>query len=263
MTGGSRGIGRAIARRLARPGATVVVNYVRQRGRGRRDRGGHRAKPGARRAPSRSTSATRQPCARRSTTIVDREGRVDILVNNAGLAIDGLLLRLKDDDWKRVLQTQPDGRLPLHQGRGAHDDARPLRPHREPHLGRGRRWAIAGQAAYAAAKAGVVGFTRSLAREVASRGITVNAVAPGLVETDMAAASPDAQRDGLYRAGAGRARRRAPTTSRRRRRYLCSPGGGIRHRPGLARERRTLHVSCAAERDREGGWTWQRAWSSG
>ena len=118
----------------------------------------------------------------------------------------------------------------------------------------------AGQAAYAAAKAGVVGFTKSLARELASREITVNAVAPGLIDTEMTADLPEAARTAyptliplgrLGTAGGGGGGGRVS----------CSPDGRLHHRPGLARERRTLHVSAREARS-QGGWTWQRAWSS-
>jgi 3-oxoacyl-[acyl-carrier protein] reductase len=120
-------------------------------------------------------------------------GRLDILVNNAGFSVDTLLLRLKEEDWERVLRTNLTGVF--------HCTKAAVRA-----MVRGRYGRIvnltsvvaemgnAGQAAYAAAKAGVIGFTKSMARELASRGITVNAVAPGFVETDMTAGLSDEQK---------------------------------------------------------------------
>src|SRR5437773_1445602 len=125
--------------------------------------------------------------------IVDEHGRLDLLVNNAGLAVDALLLRLKEEDWERVLHTNLTGVF--------HCTKAAVRAMVRARYGRivnltsvVAEMGNAGQAAYAAAKAGVIGLTKSLAREVAARGITVNAVAPGLVETDMTAGLDDRQR---------------------------------------------------------------------
>ncbi len=195
VTGGSRGIGRAIVLQLAALGAEVFVNYVNNAAAA--DETIARVTAAGGRAQPLPFDVGDAPAVKAALDhVVDRQGRIDIFVNNAGLAIDGLVLRLKDDDWDRVLQTNLTG--VFHCAKVA------VRA-----MVRGRYGRIvnitsvvaamgnAGQASYAAAKAGVVGFTRSLAREVASRGITVNAVAPGLVDTDMSADLSEGQR-GAY-----------------------------------------------------------------
>ena len=192
VTGGSRGIGRAIALGLAAAGAAVVVNYVANAAAAEETVGLVRAAGARARALPFDVG---DPDAARAgvQAVLDGEGRLDVLVNNAGLSIDGLLLRLRHEDWERVIRTNLGG--VFHCSKAA------VRPMVRQHYGRivnltsvVADMGNAGQAAYAAAKAGVVGFTKSLAREVASRGITVNAVAPGFVETEMTRALTPEQR---------------------------------------------------------------------
>ena len=192
VTGGSRGIGRAIALRLAADGAEVVLNYLEN------DAAADEAVQLVRAAHGVASSARfdiadAEGARAGVQSIVDRAGRLDILVNNAGTTADAFVLRLKEEEWERALRVNLTGAF--------HCTKVALRA-----MIRGRYGRIvnltsvvadmgnAGQAAYAAAKAGLVGLTKSLAREVASRGVTVNAVAPGFVETDMTAALSEEQR---------------------------------------------------------------------
>lgn len=183
VTGSSRGIGRAIATHLAAAGAHVGINYLHNRG---------AAEEALRLVTERGGSGELVPfdVSERAAVedafarLIDRNGRIDILVNNAGVPGDGLLARLKEAEWDRVVAVNL---------KGAYNCARAVvRAMVRARYGRivnltsvVAATGNAGQTAYAAAKAGVVGFTKALAREVASRGITVNAVAPGLVETEM------------------------------------------------------------------------------
>jgi 3-oxoacyl-[acyl-carrier protein] reductase len=185
VTGASRGIGRAIAVRLAADGAHVVVNYLQ-------DERAAAETAEAIRAAGGSAELARFDVGDAGAVhdavraIVDRRERIDILVNNAGLAIDSLLVRQREEDWDRVLRTNLSGTF--------HCCKAALRGMMRGRWGRiinltsvVAEMGNAGQVAYAAAKAGMLGLTRSLAREVAARGITVNAVAPGFVETGMTA----------------------------------------------------------------------------
>ena len=183
VTGGGRGIGRAIAIALAEAGAQVVVNYAN-------------SASAADAVVEQITAAGGSAYALKANvsieaevdglikTVLERSGRLDVLVNNAGITRDGLLMRMKTDDWQSVIDLNLSGVFLCTRA-----VARPMLKQKS-----GRIINItsvvglmgnAGQANYAAAKAGVIGLTKSTAKELASRGITVNAVAPGFIATDM------------------------------------------------------------------------------
>ena len=183
VTGGSRGIGRAIAETLAAAGATVVVNYKSNTAAADEVVQAIIAADG-RALAVQADVATAQGVETLFKTTLDSFGRLDILVNNAGITRDGLLLRMKEDDFDAVLNTNLRGVFLCTKAA--------LRPMSKARGGRIINitsvvglMGNAGQANYAAAKAGLVGFTKSLAREMASRGITANAVAPGYIATEL------------------------------------------------------------------------------
>lgn len=192
VTGASRGIGRAIARRLATDGASVAVHYRTGAAEAAETVDVVRAAGG--RAEAVGFDVADPEAVRAGVEeVVARLGGVDVLVNNAGRSHDALLLRLRDADWDAVLRTNLGG--VFHCTRAV---ARVMV--------RARRGCIvnvtsvvgemgnAGQSAYAAAKAGIVGFTKAVARELAPRGITVNAVSPGLVDVGMSESIDDGAR---------------------------------------------------------------------
>ncbi len=190
VTGASRGIGRAIALRLAAQGARVVAAARGENARPVADEIG--AAGGAAEAVALDVTAAGAADEAVKGTI-ERHGRIDILVNNAGIARDQLMLRLKREDWDAVLATNLTAAYALTQAA--------LKPMIRQRSGRivsissvvGQS-GNAGQANYAASKAGLIGFSKAVALEVASRGITVNVVAPGLIETDMTQAIAEGAR---------------------------------------------------------------------
>jgi len=202
VTGGSRGIGRAICVELARLGARVVINYA----------GNEAAAQETARLVKEVTKEGAAPVAApivkgfdvSDAAAVDKAfdeikaecGALHVLVNNAGISKDGLLLRFKDDDWNKTLNTNLFGAFACARAAAK--------------LMTKQRWGRiinissvvgetgnAGQVAYAAAKAGMIGMTKTLAQELASRSITVNAVTPGFISTDMTAALSDDQKKAI------------------------------------------------------------------
>lgn len=185
ITGASRGIGRSVAIELAKAGAKIVINYA----------GNHAAAKEVEEAVKaiggealliQADVANAEAVDQMIKQTMDAFGRIDILVNNAGITRDTLLMRMKEEDWDAVINTNLKGvfnctksvsRVMMKQRSGRIINMTSV-------VG---IMGNAGQANYAAAKAGVVGFTKSMAKELASRGITVNAIAPGFISTDMTA----------------------------------------------------------------------------
>ncbi|MFQ5457009.1 MAG: 3-oxoacyl-[acyl-carrier-protein] reductase [Myxococcota bacterium] len=195
VTGGSRGIGSAIARRLAADGAHVVFSYVKDEGAARRTLDA--IKEGGGSAEALRLEVSDFDAAREFfKDLVDRHGRIDGLVNNAGVTADNLLLRMKEEEWDQVMRVNLKG--VFNCTRAAARYMVKARTGRILNLGS----VVAatgnpGQSNYAASKAGIVGFTRALAHELSSRANTVNAVAPGVIDTDMTAALPGKVREEL------------------------------------------------------------------
>ena len=188
VTGGSRGIGRAIVHKLGRLGAFAVINY-----RSNQEAAEESLKElvalGGSGELSRFDVADEKQVEEAVKKIVDRHNKIDILVNNAGITADNLLLRMKPEDWDHVVGTNLKGTILCTKAVSRF-------------MVRARYGRIinmtsvvgqagnAGQALYAATKAGIIGFTKAMAKELAGRAITVNAVAPGFIETDMTAKLP-------------------------------------------------------------------------
>ncbi len=189
ITGGTRGIGLAVAKRLTADGYDVLLTY-----KGDAEAAAEAARElagsGRRVEAIAADISTADGAGATIEAAMERLGRIDVLVNNAGITRDTLLMRMSEDDWDEVLTTNLKGTFLVSKAA-----VRPMLRQRS-----GRIVNIssvvgqvgnAGQANYSAAKAGLIGFTKSLAKEVGSRGITVNAIAPGFIATRMTAGLPD------------------------------------------------------------------------
>ena len=189
VTGGARGIGKAIALELAKAGNFVVINYNGSEEKARETKAEIEA-AGGQADILQCNVADFDACEAFFKAIAEKYGRVDILVNNAGVTKDGLLMKMSEEDFSRVVDTNLKGtfncirhvsRMMLRQRSGRIISLSSV-------VGlRGN----AGQANYAASKAGIIGLTKTAAKELASRGITVNAIAPGFIRTDMTDVLPD------------------------------------------------------------------------
>ena len=195
VTGASRGIGRAIALRLARDGAAVGITFASQRDAAEAVVAEITAQGGTAKAYQCDSAVAGQVDAAVAAVIADLGG-LDVLVNNAGITRDGLLMRMSEADWDAVVDTNLKGVFLFSRAASKHMIGKRS----------GRIVNIAsvvgitgnpGQTNYVASKAGVIGFTKAAAKELASRNITVNAVAPGYITTDMTSALNDAQKEAI------------------------------------------------------------------
>ena len=191
VTGASRGIGRAIAEQLKALGAEVIGTATSEHGAGKISE-----YLGEGRGLVLNVTDD-ESIAALFESIKSSHGAVDILVNNAGITRDNLIMRMKDDDWNDIIDTNLSSIFKLSKT--------VLRPMMKKRTGRiinigsvVGSMGNAGQVNYATAKAGLLGFTKSLAKEVASRGITVNTIAPGFIDTDMTQTLTDEQKEGIF-----------------------------------------------------------------
>jgi 3-oxoacyl-[acyl-carrier protein] reductase len=183
ITGGSRGIGRACAVELAKAGYDVVINYAGNEAAANETVAMIKA-AGVQGEAYKFDVGNKEETAAQIEKIIEKYGRIDVLVNNAGITRDGLFIRMSDEQWDAVIETNlssafyvsnPVVKLMMKQRSGAIINMSSV-------VG---VYGNAGQANYAASKAGMIGFTKSLAKELGSRGIRVNAIAPGFISTDM------------------------------------------------------------------------------
>ncbi|MGI5853294.1 MAG: 3-oxoacyl-[acyl-carrier-protein] reductase [Bacillota bacterium] len=196
ITGSSRGIGKAIALRLARDGATVIINYLPGMEDAARSTVAEIEAQGGKAISLMADVTNEEQVAAMFQQIATQCGTLDILVNNAGITRDQLIIRMKTEDFQSVLRVNLEGTFLC-----SREAAKIMIRQRS-----GRIISISsvngvagspGQANYAASKAGIIGLTKSLAKELGSRGITVNAVAPGYIQTDMTAVLPDKVKESI------------------------------------------------------------------
>jgi 3-oxoacyl-[acyl-carrier protein] reductase len=195
VTGGSRGIGRAASVALAKRGAHVVINYVSNEAAARAVAEQIQADGG--KAELTQFDVGNSEAAEKSIAeVAKRLGRLDVLVCSAGISIDGLLLRLKDEDFDRILSINVKGAVAC--ARAATKVMMRARTGRVIFLSSVvGEMGNAGQTAYSASKAALLGVTKSMARELASRSVTVNAITPGFIDTDMTGALTDDQKTAI------------------------------------------------------------------
>lgn len=197
VTGASRGIGAAIARDLAKAGHHVLLNFASSESKARELMDAIVKEGGSAELLGFDVSNSTQ-VEEKFAWIAKTHGRLDVLVNNAGITIDGLLIRLKDEDLEKTLSIDLKGAIYCTRGAAKM-------------MMRARQGSIiqissvigetgnAGQSAYAAAKAGLIGFSKSVAKELGSRGVRVNVIAPGYIQTDMTGALTETQKEAILR----------------------------------------------------------------
>jgi len=190
ITGGSRGIGRAVAYRLAAPETAVIINHFDPDHSAADETLTGLAERGAIAESHYYSVADKQAVAEHFQAVVEKYGRLDVLVNNAGITRDALLLRMKEEDWDLVLDVNLKGVFNCSQAA-----AKVMIKQRAGRIVNVSSVAGVignpGQSNYSASKAGVIGLTKTMAKELGSRNVTVNAVAPGFIETDMTAVLSD------------------------------------------------------------------------
>ncbi|GHF93172.1 3-oxoacyl-ACP reductase FabG [Thalassotalea marina] len=191
VTGASRGIGRAIAEQLKELGATVIGTATSEHG---AEKISEYLGQGQGQVLNVTDDASIEALF---AYIKDNHGAVDILINNAGITRDNLFMRMKDDEWNDIIDTNLSSVYKI--SKAVMRSMMKKRHGRIINIGSVvGTMGNAGQVNYATAKAGLIGFTKSLAREVASRGITVNTVAPGFIDTDMTQSLTDEQKEGIF-----------------------------------------------------------------